>query len=133
MALDATSISFTFSERAITLLDYNTGAATSITASPLHTSIAIRLKDETLITPTLGELVLRGIIRGRILELAGEWGMRIETREIVLDELYNADEAFITNSLIDVLAVAEVDGRGISMGPLAQKFLAAVQNGNNAT
>ena len=28
------------------------------------------------------ELVLRGIIRGQILELAGEWGMRIESREI---------------------------------------------------
>jgi hypothetical protein len=52
MALDATSISFTFSERAITLLDYDTGAATSITASPLHTPIAIRLTDETLITLT---------------------------------------------------------------------------------
>ena len=97
------------------------------------TSNIFLIKDETLITPTLGELVLRGIIRGRILELAGEWGMRIETREIVLDEIYNADEAFITNSLIDVLAVAEVDGRSISKGPLAQKFLAAVQNDNNAT
>ena len=97
------------------------------------TSNIFLIRDETLVTPTLGELVLRGIIRGQILEMAGEWGMRIETREIVLDELFSSDEVFITNSLIDVLPVAEIDGRAISRGPLTQKFLAALQNGVKAT
>jgi branched-subunit amino acid aminotransferase/4-amino-4-deoxychorismate lyase len=97
------------------------------------TSNIFLIKDETLITPTLGELVLRGIIRGQVLELAGEWGMRIESREIAMDELFSADEVFITNSLIDVLPVAEIDGRSINKGPLTQKFLAGLRNEENAT
>jgi len=97
------------------------------------TSNIFLIKDETLITPTLGELVLRGIIRGQILELAGEWGMRIESREIPLDELYTADEVFISNSLIDVLPVTDVDGRDIKKGPLAQKFMAALKNEGQVT
>ena len=58
--------------------------------------------------------------------------MRIEAREVPLDEVYNADELFITNSLIDVLPVAEIDGRMIRKGPLAQKFLAALKNHGRA-
>ena len=96
------------------------------------TSNAFLIRNDTLITPTLGELVLRGIIRGLVLELAGEWGMRIESREVPLDEVYNADELFITNSLIDVLPVAEVDGRTVRKGPLTQKFLAALKNHDRA-
>lgn len=91
------------------------------------TSNIFLMRDETLITPTLGELVLRGIIRDQILELADEWGMRIETRDTMMDELFSADEVFITNSLIDVLPVAEIDGRSINKGPLTQKFLSALK------
>ncbi|PLY00848.1 MAG: hypothetical protein C0623_06545 [Desulfuromonas sp.] len=97
------------------------------------TSNIFLIRDETLLTPILGELVLPGIIRGRVLELAGEWEMRIETREISLDELYLADEAFISNSMIDVLPVATVDEHSIRRGPLAQKFLAALKNENAVT
>lgn len=97
------------------------------------TSNIFLIKDGTLMTPILGELVLPGIIRGRILELADQWGMRIETREIRLDELFGADEVFVTNSLIDVLPVAEVDGRKIRKGPLTRKFLGALQNDGKTT
>jgi len=87
------------------------------------TSNIFLIKDGTLVTPNLGELVLRGIIREQILKLAGEWGMRSEVREVPWDELFNAD----------VLPVVEIDNRPIGKGPLTQKFLAALQNVDKTT
>jgi len=91
------------------------------------TSNLFLVRDNLLVTPELGDLVLPGIIRARVLELAGEWGLRTEQRAVRLEELHTADEAFLTNSLIDALPIASVEGREIGTGPLTQKFRDALQ------
>jgi branched-subunit amino acid aminotransferase/4-amino-4-deoxychorismate lyase len=49
--------------------------------------------------------VLAGIMRRQVLRAAATLGLRVEERALPLDELFAADEAFLSNSLIDLLPV----------------------------
>lgn len=42
---------------------------------------------DTLVTPALGDSILRGITRDSVLHLARHWGMKVEERRISVDEL----------------------------------------------
>jgi len=43
--------------------------------------------DDTLVTPSLGDTILRGITRDSVLALAKSWGMKTEERKISVEEL----------------------------------------------
>jgi branched-chain amino acid aminotransferase len=43
--------------------------------------------DDTLVTPTLGDTILRGITRDSVLALARSWGYKVEERKITVEEL----------------------------------------------
>jgi branched-chain amino acid aminotransferase len=43
--------------------------------------------DDTLVTPALGDTILRGITRDSVLTLARQWGMKVEERRITVSEL----------------------------------------------
>jgi len=68
---------------------------------------------DTIITPE--EQILPGITRGVVIELARE-RFTLEERAITLDELYNADEVFITASNKQVMPVIQVDDVTIASG-----------------
>lgn len=70
-------------------------------------------KGDTLITP--GEGVLPGITRGVVLELAADV-FPVEVRDLSLDEVYNADEAFLTSSVKEVMPIKTLDDRVIGAG-----------------
>ena len=76
--------------------------------------------DGVLVTP--GRDILRGVIRGKLLELARrKW--TVEERDIRLEELASAREAFITSTTKHVLPVMQVDEMVIGSGkagPVAQ-------------
>jgi branched-chain amino acid aminotransferase len=69
-----------------------------------------------LITPNEESGCLPGITRQIVIELATELSIRVTEREIRLEELLNADEAFFTSSLIELMPLAEVDGKTIGSG-----------------
>lgn len=50
------------------------------------------LIDGTLVTPALGGSILPGVTRRSVLELADEWGYKVEERRISIDELFNASK-----------------------------------------
>ncbi len=82
----------------------------------------------TLITPPLGLNILGGITRATILQMARDLGVRTEERLFARDELYCADEVFLTGTAAEVTPVREVDGRKIgigSRGPLTTQLQAA--------
>lgn len=64
----------------------------------------------TLITPTIHRCGVAGVVREAVLELAGDLGLAVEVREVALDELSRATEAFLTNSLIQVWPIRAVRG-----------------------
>ncbi|MEM1283928.1 MAG: D-amino-acid transaminase [Pseudomonadota bacterium] len=79
-------------------------------------STAWIVKDGTLITRRLSNAVLPGITRLSVLELCAELGLKVEERTYTVDELYEADEAFITAATTLVMPVVKVDDRILSNG-----------------
>ena len=79
-------------------------------------STAWIVKDGTLITRRLSNAVLPGITRLSVLELCAELGRKVEERTYTVDELYEADEAFITAATTLVMPVVKVDDRILSNG-----------------
>jgi branched-chain amino acid aminotransferase len=78
-----------------------------------------------LYTPKLSGGILPGVTRNIIFELATERGIRITERNIALEEIYSSDEAFLTNSLIEIMPLTNLNKVTISSGvagTLTQSF-----------
>ena len=69
-----------------------------------------------VITPPEESGLLPGITRRVVLELATSLGLKVYKRRISLDELMGVEEAFLTNSLIEIMPLVEIDGRRIGKG-----------------
>lgn len=67
-------------------------------------------------TPGPESGILPGITRQIVLELARRLGISTLEQDTRQDELFRAEEAFLTNSLIEVMPLTEVDGRHIAAG-----------------
>jgi len=72
--------------------------------------------DGILKTPGQESGILPGITRETILELASQLDINTLEHDIRLDELFHAQEAFLTNSLIEVMPLTEIDGKPIGSG-----------------
>ena len=91
------------------------------------------VRDGVIATPSLYG-VLGGITRSTLIELARDKGIPVEERPITRDELYVADEVFLTGTAAEVTPIREIDRRRIgsgSRGPIAatlqQAFFDVVQ------
>jgi branched-chain amino acid aminotransferase len=85
------------------------------------------VKAGSLLTPPLAAGILAGITRDVVLERGPALGL--PTREQVLrpDDLFSADEVFITSSLKEVAPATSIDGRPIGdgrPGPVSLRLLA---------
>jgi branched-subunit amino acid aminotransferase/4-amino-4-deoxychorismate lyase len=65
----------------------------------------------TLITPSLDQGVLPGVTRSFVLELAESIGIKTEERAVAADELFMADEVFITASIKEIMPAIMIDGK----------------------
>jgi len=66
-----------------------------------------------LVTPDVDSGCLPGITRQAVLELAARMGTGIDQREVQPEELFRADEAFLTNSLLGLMPLRDIDGKPI--------------------
>jgi branched-chain amino acid aminotransferase len=81
-----------------------------------------------LITPSLESGVLPGITREAVLEIARTANIKTIERQVELKELIEAEEAFITNSLLELMPLTWFEGKPIGSGKagqLGKKLLAA--------
>jgi branched-chain amino acid aminotransferase group I len=79
-------------------------------------------------TPDEESGILPGITRQTILELASQLGINTLEQDIRLDELSQTEEAFLTNSLIEVMPLTELAGKPIGSGRpglITQRLMAA--------
>jgi branched-subunit amino acid aminotransferase/4-amino-4-deoxychorismate lyase len=86
------------------------------------------ISGNTLSTPSEDSGILPGITRQMVLELAISLNIETNERKIALEELLRADEAFFTNSLIEIMPLAHVDEQSIGSGragTVTQKLMAA--------
>lgn len=72
------------------------------------------VRNEKLRTPPLDTPILGGLARGRVIELAKD--LKIDVAECVLsiDDLLDADEVFLTNSIMQVMPVVRVEKKDIA-------------------
>jgi branched-chain amino acid aminotransferase len=73
------------------------------------------VRDGVLQTPPLYS-VLDGITRATVCELARRRDIRVEERMITRDDLYVADEIFLTGTAAEVTPIREIDHRVIGSG-----------------
>ena len=73
------------------------------------------VRDRVLATPSLYS-VLGGVTRDTVLQIARDKGIPIEERAITRDELYVADEVFLTGTAAEVTPIREIDRRKIGGG-----------------
>ena len=93
------------------------------------------VKEGTLFTPPLWIGVLEGVMRGKVLQAARRLKIPVREVPVTRHDLFNADEAFITNVLMKLLPVLEVDGRRIgeiAPGPVTHLLMSKLR-GKNAT
>ena len=74
------------------------------------------VKNNVLITPPTASGALEGITRDTVLRLAKDDNIVTEIRDISKDELYLADEVFLTGTAAEIKAVGEIDNRRIGNG-----------------
>jgi branched-chain amino acid aminotransferase len=78
-------------------------------------------------TPPLSAGCLNGVTRQLVLEIAPAAGVAIEERDVPVDALGRADEAFVTSTVRELQPVASVDGVALPScpGPVTEKLSAA--------
>jgi len=69
-----------------------------------------------LITPCFESGVLPGITRNAVLEIARTSNIKATERWVELNELIEAQEAFLTNSILELMPLVSVEGRPIGTG-----------------
>ena len=74
------------------------------------------VREGRLLTPSVESGCRPGIVRAALLDLARAAGIPVEERELGLDDLAAADEVFFSNSLMETLAAARLEGRELA-GP----------------
>jgi len=92
------------------------------------------VKDSVLQTPSVQTPVLAGIARKTVLQLAHELSIEGVEKDLYIGDLLEADEVFLTNVIMEVLPVTNVEQHPVAegrVGPVTQKlregFVCAVE------
>ncbi|MBI5229463.1 branched-chain amino acid transaminase [Candidatus Micrarchaeota archaeon] len=83
------------------------------------------VKKERLVTPPADAGVLEGITRDSVIRIAEAFGLKVFEKNIKKNEVFSADELFLTGTAAEVTPVREVDGRKIGSGgrgPITEKL-----------
>lgn len=74
------------------------------------------VRNGVLITPSVSDDILEGIVRRSVLQLAADMGIPTEVRSIDRSELYIADEAFFSGTGVQIAWIGSIDKRVIGKG-----------------
>ncbi|WP_117233288.1 aminodeoxychorismate lyase [Vibrio maerlii] len=79
-------------------------------------------KDKTIYTPSLEDCGVSGIVRRLIIQDAEQLGHKAVIGKFDLDHLANADEVFISNSILGVAPVIKVGQYQFRRGPMSRQY-----------
>ena len=74
------------------------------------------VRNDKVITPPLSSGCLEGVTRGVLMEIAAEAGIAVAEQAMRPEDLYAADEVFITSTNRNIIGVKEIAGRVIASG-----------------
>jgi len=83
------------------------------------------VRNQTVVTAPEGPRILSGVTRSVVLKLAERGGLPVQERLVHKQELYDADEVFLTGTTVEVVGVVRVDGKPIGVGvpgPVTQRL-----------
>lgn len=75
------------------------------------------VKGDTILTPPLSSGCLEGVTRGVLFEIAGEAGVGVKEQVLRPEDLYGADEVFISSTNRNVIGVGEIAGNALAGAP----------------
>ena len=67
-----------------------------------------------------GEHCLNGVTRGTIINLCRENNIKVHEKKFEIEDVYNADEAFVTGTFAGVIPVIEIDSKNMGKGSKGQ-------------
>lgn len=81
-----------------------------------------------VVTPPLSSGCLEGVTRAVILEIGSQVGVPVEERTLYPEDLYAADEVFVSSTNRNVIAASAVNGHRVAAvpGPVVQKLEKAI-------
>lgn len=74
------------------------------------------VRDGRLLTNDEQSSILLGITRASVIEIARNLGYEVEVRALSLEDLFDADEAFLTGTAVEITPIRQVDERTIGDG-----------------
>ena len=80
------------------------------------TSNLFIVKENSVLTPPLATPILQGVTRATILDLCKRSGVSTQERLISPQDLYTADEAFLTSSVREIFPIVKADDKIIGDG-----------------
>ena len=90
-------------------------------------NIFIIKKDGLIQTPHTEASILEGLTRNHVIQLARDAGHQVLESAMVRDDIYTAQECFLTGTAAEVIAVISLDGHTIgngSPGPITRDLMA---------
>jgi len=75
------------------------------------------VKNRKIYTPPLGSGCLEGVTRGILFEIAPEAGISIVEQTLRPEDLYSADEVFVSSTNRNLIGVGEIAGHAIAAAP----------------
>jgi len=84
-------------------------------------------RGDTLYTPSLELGILAGVTRAALIELAPGCGFRVAEGAYPLCDLLDADEAFSSSSVREILPLVEIDGHPLGRGPASDELQRALR------
>jgi 4-amino-4-deoxychorismate lyase len=87
---------------------------------------------ERIVTPDLSRCGIKGVMRRAVIAAAHELGKTVVETDVSMAALRAADEIFVTNALIGIWPVAELDERRLAAGPITRRLMQHLQAGPHA-
>lgn len=86
------------------------------------------VKGHELLTPAVDRSGIEGVMRGLVIDLARRLNIPVRTRVIGLNELWQADSLFVTNSLMGLCPVAKVSDHKFDPAAIDDRLIEQVMD-----
>jgi len=81
------------------------------------------VKNNSLLTPSVSQCGVEGVMRGIVMEAARDQKLGVSVDNISVADIQNADELFLTNSVVGIWPVREFESQTYTKGPVTQQLM----------
>jgi len=105
--------------------DYQEGLMLDINDNVIEGTMSnfFLIKDNCLYTPKLDQCGIQGIIRKIIFQAATDLQIKIVEARLKTQQCYEADELFLTNSIIGIWPVKQLQHQACGIGPITLRIM----------